>query len=135
MRKRWRIILGVILVLSSVVLTVTAVNNYINIQEKVNSGIAAKTKGTITEHVSTKQVGYDVVTCLAKYQYTVDEIAYTEGGLSCSTVGKVSVYYDTRNPDVVLYANGLQISRDFIYLLFPLGIWIIYKGIKKYRYL
>jgi len=134
-RKRWRIIFGIILIVWSIIYTFGSIKDYLDIQEKVDSGIALKTSGRVSDFTPTSQPGYKVMTCLATYEYTVDGTKYTESGISCSTIGKFSVYYDSRNPDVVIYVNGLELGSDFIYLFFPIGIMMVYIGFKKYNYL
>ena len=114
---------------------IKVVKNYMEIQEKVDSGIAVKTIGTKTGIIPTNHPAEGVVTCLANYEYTIDGTVYKKSGLSCSTIGRLSVYYDSRNPDVVISVTGLQLSSDFLYLLFPIGLRMIYVGFKKYKYL
>ena len=123
------------LIIISIIYTVNNIKNYIDIQEKVNSGIALKTSGNVSKMTPTNHPAYKVMSCLATYEYTVDGTKYSESGISCSTIGKFSVYYDSRNPDVVIYVNGLELSSDFIYLFFPIGIMLVYIGFKKYSYL
>lgn len=135
MRKSWRIILGILCILSSIIYTISTIKNYYDLQDKVDSGIAIKTTGTKTDIITTNHIAEKLVTCIAKYEYDVDGTTYTESGLSCSTIGKFSVYYDSRNPDVVISVTSLQLSIDFIYLLFPIGLRMLYVGIKKYNYL
>ena len=139
MRKLWRILFGIILFTTAGIYTINLVKNYIDLQEQVDLGIAVKTKATITGTTSHYNQVLHSFDCTTSYEYMVDEIRYTDSNGTCPILSyngrEVTVYYDSRNPDIIITDNGFELWKYSIFLLYPIGVRMIYIGIKKYPYL